>query len=66
MMSGGGATEKPIIVNFNSKLAAAASSFKANHTGVNIWIYDSYSAFTKVLDSPTTVSGGLGGELAAH
>lgn len=64
MSGGGAATEKPIIVDFNTKLATAVAGFKANHTGVKTWLYDSHAAFTKVLDSPSTVSKpSLGGTL---
>jgi phospholipase/lecithinase/hemolysin len=45
--------EKVVITDFNQKLAAAASAFKANHTGVSTWLYDSNSAFTTILNSPT-------------
>lgn len=31
------------------------ANFKANHAGTTTYLYDAYSAFAKVLDSPTTV-----------
>jgi phospholipase/lecithinase/hemolysin len=45
--------EKVVITDFNQKLAAAAAAFKANHTGVSTWWYDSNTAFTTILDNPT-------------
>jgi phospholipase/lecithinase/hemolysin len=46
-------TEATVIKNFNTQLAAAVSAFKANHTGVSVWQYDSNAAFTTILDAPT-------------
>ncbi|KAL0566559.1 hypothetical protein V5O48_015450 [Marasmius crinis-equi] len=45
--------EGSVINTFNSKLASQVSSFKANHTGVTTYIYDSYASFAKILDNPT-------------
>jgi phospholipase/lecithinase/hemolysin len=43
-----------MIIDFNTKLAAAASAFQANHTGVQTWLWDSHTYFTTVLNSPNT------------
>ena len=66
------AVEKVVITDFNYKLAAHISSFRANHFGVSLakhisiglltkllygqvetWLWDSNSAFARVLNSPT-------------
>ncbi|KDQ26465.1 carbohydrate esterase family 16 protein [Pleurotus ostreatus PC15] len=46
--------EKTVIQGFNSKLAAKIAAFKANHTGVETYTWDSSATFTRILDSPTT------------
>ncbi|KAL5504557.1 hypothetical protein ACEPAH_7218 [Sanghuangporus vaninii] len=46
--------EKTVIAGYNSKLAARAAQLKANNTGVQKWIWDSNTAFTVILDNPTT------------
>jgi len=48
------ATEKAIIADFNYKLAERISAFKTNHSWVQTWLWDSNSAFTAVLNSPTS------------
>ncbi|KAF8588460.1 carbohydrate esterase family 16 protein [Ramaria rubella] len=48
------ATEKTVIAGFNSKLAANASAFEAANSGVKTWVFDANTAFTTVLNSPTT------------
>jgi phospholipase/lecithinase/hemolysin len=57
LMAGQGSSrlsaETAAIKSFNSALASSAASFKANHAGVSFWVYDSYSAFTTLLNSPT-------------
>ncbi|KAF7431070.1 hypothetical protein PC9H_006788 [Pleurotus ostreatus] len=46
--------EKTVIQGFNTKLAAKIAAFKANHTGVETYTWDSSATFTRILDSPTT------------
>lgn len=46
--------EKSVIQMHNQKLAAKISAFKASHTGVKTWLYDSDKTFNKILDAPTT------------
>jgi len=46
--------EKTVIAGFNTKLVAKIASFKANNTGVSTWLFDSNTAFSTVLNSPTT------------
>ncbi|EIN06932.1 hypothetical protein PUNSTDRAFT_145192 [Punctularia strigosozonata HHB-11173 SS5] len=48
------ALEKTVIADFNSQLVTYVNQFKANNTGVTTWIYDANTAFTTILDSPTT------------
>ncbi|KAK0196260.1 SGNH hydrolase-type esterase domain-containing protein [Armillaria mellea] len=47
-------TEKSVIEGFNTKLTARAASLKANHSDVATWIWDSNTAFTAILDNPTS------------
>ncbi|KAJ8074377.1 hypothetical protein AAF712_011925 [Marasmius tenuissimus] len=46
--------EAQVINTFNSKLAAKISSFKSSHSGVTTYLYDSYTTFNRLLDSPKT------------
>ncbi|KAG9224196.1 hypothetical protein CCMSSC00406_0004695 [Pleurotus cornucopiae] len=46
--------EKTVIQGFNTKLAAKIAAFKANHTGVETYTWDSSATFTRILNSPTT------------
>lgn len=46
--------EEGVILDFNQRLEAHIAAFKANNTGVNSWLFDSYTAFSTVLASPTT------------
>ncbi|KAF9471786.1 hypothetical protein BDN70DRAFT_938685 [Pholiota conissans] len=48
------ATEKAIILDFNSRLAAKIAQFKANNTGVTTFLWDSNAQFTTMLNSPST------------
>jgi phospholipase/lecithinase/hemolysin len=48
------AAEKSQILDFNTKLAAAVTAFRGNHTGVRTFLWDSHTFFTTVLNSPTT------------
>ncbi|THG99690.1 hypothetical protein EW145_g7216 [Phellinidium pouzarii] len=47
------ALEKTVIAGFNSKLADRVTQLKANYTGVSTRLWDSYAAFSLVLDDPT-------------
>ncbi|EIW54084.1 uncharacterized protein TRAVEDRAFT_39742 [Trametes versicolor FP-101664 SS1] len=47
------ALEKQVIAGYNSKLSARVAAFKASHTGVSTWEWDSNTAFGTVLDNPT-------------
>ncbi|KAL5531885.1 hypothetical protein ACEPAF_5448 [Sanghuangporus sanghuang] len=46
--------EKAGITGYNSKLAARATELEANDTGVQTWVWDSNTAFTVILDNPTS------------
>ncbi|OCB85840.1 hypothetical protein A7U60_g7194 [Sanghuangporus baumii] len=46
--------EKTGITGYNSKLAARATQLKANNTGVQTSVWDSNTAFTVILDNPTS------------
>jgi len=46
--------EKTVITGFNTKLAAKVSAFKAAHSGVSTYIWDSNTQFTTILNSPST------------
>ncbi|KAK7032146.1 hypothetical protein VNI00_013320 [Paramarasmius palmivorus] len=54
------ALQDSVITGYNSRLSARISTFKANHAGAivisqaNTYLYDSYAAFTKILNSPTS------------
>ncbi|KAG7091439.1 hypothetical protein E1B28_010475 [Marasmius oreades] len=45
--------EGNVIAGFNSKLNAKRTSFQTSHSGVETYLYDSYSGFSKILDNPT-------------
>jgi phospholipase/lecithinase/hemolysin len=47
-------TEKAVIKTHNQKYAAKVASWKASHSGVRTWLYDTDASFNKLLDSPTT------------
>jgi phospholipase/lecithinase/hemolysin len=42
---------QPVIVTHNSKLAAKVSSFQSSNSGSKTYLYDSWSAFSKILDN---------------
>ncbi|KAJ7166386.1 hypothetical protein C8R43DRAFT_985757 [Mycena crocata] len=44
---------KSVIDDFNTRLASRVASFKANNTSVEIWLWDSNSVFTTILNAPT-------------
>ncbi|KAI0319266.1 hypothetical protein OF83DRAFT_1055288 [Amylostereum chailletii] len=46
--------EKSVIAGFNSKLAARAANLTSTHGGVRTWLFDANTAFTTILNSPTT------------
>ncbi|KAJ7511186.1 hypothetical protein B0H11DRAFT_2386824, partial [Mycena galericulata] len=57
MLANGAASNailKSAIADYNTKLATQVSSFKANNTGVTTWFWDANTAFTTILNSPTT------------
>lgn len=39
---------------FNGMVEGLAGDLKAEHDGVNVWLYDSYAAFDEVLDDPAS------------
>ncbi|KAJ6459058.1 fungal cellulose binding domain-containing protein [Mycena sanguinolenta] len=43
---------KTVIEGFNSKLTAKVKAFQAQNHGVTTWVWDAYTAFNIVLDSP--------------
>ncbi|KAK7032147.1 hypothetical protein VNI00_013321 [Paramarasmius palmivorus] len=55
MISNSGAsTEATVITGHNSRMATKISSWAASNSGVKTFSYDSWSAFTKILDSPSS------------
>ena len=46
------ALEKSVIADFNSKLAQRAANYTAAH-GYATWVFDSNTAFAKILNNPT-------------
>ncbi|KAI3609031.1 carbohydrate esterase family 16 protein, partial [Moniliophthora roreri] len=44
--------ESTVINGFNSRLATKINSFKASHSGVTTYLYDTYAGFAKILDDP--------------
>ncbi|KAI0262174.1 hypothetical protein BC834DRAFT_829225 [Gloeopeniophorella convolvens] len=46
--------EKSVILDFNQQLTAKIANLTATHTGVKTWQFDSNSAFTTILNDPTT------------
>ncbi|KAJ8515182.1 hypothetical protein ONZ45_g7376 [Pleurotus djamor] len=49
----GRALEKSVIEGFNAKLIAKAADFKATHSGVTTFVWDSQPSFSRILDDPT-------------
>ncbi|CCA73377.1 related to cellulose-binding GDSL lipase/acylhydrolase, putative-Aspergillus fumigatus [Serendipita indica DSM 11827] len=47
------ATEKAVIADYNSKLAAKAAAFASANSGVTALVYDTSTAFNTVLDNPS-------------
>jgi len=47
------AGEKVVIDGFNKKLAERVAALEATHAGVKTFTWDSYAAFSKILDDPT-------------
>ncbi|KAJ7474110.1 hypothetical protein FB451DRAFT_1466641 [Mycena latifolia] len=47
------ALEKTVLADFNAKLAAQITAFKANNSGVTTWLWDANAAFTTILNAPT-------------
>jgi phospholipase/lecithinase/hemolysin len=54
MGQGGSSLEKGIITTHNTKYAAKISAFKASHSDVQTWVWDSNAAFVQILNSPAT------------
>jgi hypothetical protein len=49
-------TEASVIATHNQKITAAVNAFKANHTGVTTYIWDSNAYFNTILDNLGAVS----------
>lgn len=47
-------TEKAEIISYNTKLASKIQAFKAAHSDVTTYLYDSWSKLTQILNSPQT------------
>lgn len=45
--------EASTIADYNSQLAAAASSFQSANSGTKTWVYDANALIRKLLASPT-------------
>ncbi|KAF8181809.1 hypothetical protein BJ912DRAFT_605219 [Pholiota molesta] len=48
------ATEKAVILDFNSRLATKIAQFQANNTGVTTFLWDANTQFNTILNSPGT------------
>ncbi|KAI3608958.1 cellulose-binding gdsl lipase [Moniliophthora roreri] len=55
MISNSGASQEATVINgHNSRMATKIASFQASNAGVKTFSYDSYAAFTKILNNPTS------------